>query len=63
MAPTDSSDRDYPGDVHIVRVDGREFIRALALTILIGAGVVVYVALALGLKATSLQDLKSSFKK
>ena len=44
-------------------IDGSEFIRALALTILIGAGVVVYVALALGLKATSLQDLKSSFKK
>ena len=44
-------------------LDGGEIIRALALAILIGTGVVVYVALALGLKATSLRDLKSSFKK
>lgn len=44
-------------------LDGGEIIRALALAILIGSGVLVYGGLALGLKATSLRDLKSSLSK
>ena len=44
-------------------LDGGEIVRAVALAILIGAGIGVYAVLALGLKATSLRDLKASFKK
>jgi putative peptidoglycan lipid II flippase len=46
----------------MLATDG-ELMRASALAILIAVGGVTYIALALGLKATSLSDLKSSFKK
>lgn len=42
---------------------GGELVRAAGLAILIAAGAAIYAALALGLRATSLADIRSSFSK